>query len=114
MRLLARLVTSQLERSRRAAEREKAEAERRESEAERLRLAAIIETSDDAIYSMTRGGRITSWNRGAERLYGHDAAEMIGQSRSPSSSRPTSGPNWRRRWPPWGGARRACPWRRCA
>ena len=79
MRLLARLVMSHLEKARRAAEREQAEAERRETEAERLRLAAIIETCDDAIYSMTREGCITSWNRGAERLYGYEAAEMIGQ-----------------------------------
>ena len=82
LRLLARLVTSQLERSRRAAEREKAGAERLQSEAERLRLAAIIETSDDAIYTLTCEGRITSWNRGAERLYGYAAAEMVGKGAS--------------------------------
>ena len=49
LRLLARLVTSQLERSRQAAERGRAEAERLKTEEERLRLAAIIETSGDAI-----------------------------------------------------------------
>ena len=79
LRLLARLVTNQLEKGRQAAAREQAEAARLKTEAERLRLAAIIETSDDAIYSMTFDGRVTSWNRGAERLYGYTAPEMIGR-----------------------------------
>ena len=49
-------------------------------EEELFKLAAIVESSDDAIFSRTLDGIVLSWNTGAERLYGYSALEMIGQS----------------------------------
>jgi PAS domain S-box-containing protein len=67
------------------AEREQAERERelliREQAGMevRLRLATIVESSDDAIIGQGMDGTITDWNRGAERLYGYAAGEVIGK-----------------------------------
>ncbi len=52
---------------------------RREAEAARLALAAIVESSNEAIITRTLDGMITSWNPAAERLYGFTAEEMIGK-----------------------------------
>jgi PAS domain S-box-containing protein len=54
--------------------------ERRAAEIATLRLAAIVEGSDDAIIGKNLQGRVTSWNPGAERLFGYGEQEMLGQS----------------------------------
>ena len=48
-------------------------------EAELFTLAAIVDSSEDAIYSKTLDELVVSWNKGAERLFGYSAHEMIGQ-----------------------------------
>lgn len=46
---------------------------------ESARLAAIVESSDNAIMSVTLEGSLDSWNKGATRLYGYEATEMVGR-----------------------------------
>ena len=51
-----------------------------QAEEERARLAAIVESTQEGILSCTLDGIITSWNHGAEELYGYRIAEALGQS----------------------------------
>ncbi len=53
---------------------------RRVAEAALIRLASIVESSDDAIIGKNLDGIIESWNAGAERIYGYSAAEVLGRS----------------------------------
>jgi PAS domain S-box-containing protein len=53
---------------------------RKRTERDALLLSAIVDSSDDAILSKDLNGVITSWNRGAERIFGFTAAEAVGQS----------------------------------
>ncbi|HEY4739971.1 MAG TPA: PAS domain S-box protein, partial [Candidatus Acidoferrales bacterium] len=52
---------------------------RRRTEEDLRRFASIVACSDDAIIGKTLKGTITSWNAGAERIYGYSAAEVIGE-----------------------------------
>lgn len=73
---LSRLVPA-VKRELRAAQERR---DRRHTEARVAYLASIVQSCDDAIIGKTLDGTVVSWNRGAERLYGYGADEMIGHS----------------------------------
>src|SRR3989344_3893996 len=54
--------------------------ERRKNEEERIKLASIVESSDDAILAMDLNGKIVSWNRGAVKMFGYEEKELMGKS----------------------------------
>src|ERR1039457_6053992 len=56
--------------------------ERKKSEEELQRLASIVEFSEDAIIGKNMDGVITSWNRGAEKIYGYTGREVVGRNLS--------------------------------
>ncbi len=67
--------------------------ERKKNDEELSRLAAIVDASNEAIMSLAPDGTVLTWNRGAERIYGYSAQEMIGRNISiltpPDRSRET-------------------------
>jgi PAS domain S-box-containing protein len=73
MSLLAGLIASA------AGAVDRSDIRRREAEQVRERLAAIVDSSGDAILSMTLEGTITDWNSGAERLFGYSSSEAMGK-----------------------------------
>jgi diguanylate cyclase (GGDEF)-like protein/PAS domain S-box-containing protein len=78
--LIAFLAYVQFVVNRRRQEEHRKQEDRRKRENEaRLQLAAVVESSDDAIIGRSLDGVIISWNSGAERLYGYTAEEVVGE-----------------------------------
>jgi PAS domain S-box-containing protein len=65
---------------RRAMQEVSERAELKQAEAALIKLGTMVESSDDAIIGKDLDGIITSWNRGAEKIFGYAAREMVGQS----------------------------------
>ncbi|MEA3186476.1 MAG: hypothetical protein QOD99_306 [Chthoniobacter sp.] len=59
---------------------EQAEANNQQGEIAAILLAAIVESSDDAIIGKDLGSIVTTWNKGAENIFGYSAGEMVGTS----------------------------------
>ena len=66
-------------------------AERRAAQLQREQLARVVESTNDAVITVDLTGTITSWNAGAERLYGYAAEEMIGTPQIGSATRAGTG-----------------------
>ena len=62
--------------------------ERKKAEEKIQNLANIVESSNDAIGTISLDGIITSWNKGAEQIYGYSAEEILGKTVSILSSIP--------------------------
>jgi two-component system, sensor histidine kinase and response regulator len=60
-------------------------AERQAAQIQREQLARVVESTPDAVITVDLDGAITSWNAGAERLYGYTAQEMVGSTQSAAS-----------------------------
>ncbi|MBP5871974.1 PAS domain S-box protein [Streptomyces sp. LBUM 1485] len=75
-------------------------------------LAALVESSQDAILAKTLDGHITYWNAAAHRLYGYTAEQAIGRHMS-FLARRTAGTRSARSWSGCGGVRRSSTSRRC-
>lgn len=79
LRLLAEQVVHQMELRRTTADLEEQKESLQRSNDVSRRLAAVVESSNDAIATMNRSGFLTSWNRAAEDLFGYKSHEILGE-----------------------------------
>ena len=76
---VAGLVLSLLDVTEHRRSREALRESERQAQRARLELASLVESSDDPIFGVSLDGTVTSWNGGAQRVWGYDAAEVTGQ-----------------------------------